>query len=245
MKEGDLIPVTKENTHPANVLVLTQRYGHKAVEEATKYLTYKKTPPPLPKQEDSDTPTLYVFRHGQSHDNIDMIFSGWRTPGLTEKGRKDAEVIADLLKDKKMHLLISSDQPRTLDTMKIAMSRNEDAKDLEIIVDKRLRERNYGDWQGYSKLEKHLEDPEALSKVRRGWFTPPPNGESLEMVDERVNELLDEIIPKMKETDINVAIACSGNSIRPIRKRFEGLTEDEAAHIETPTGKDYAAYAIR
>lgn len=240
-----LIEVTSENTHPANVELLYKKYGKEKVDEAIKYLTYKKEPKPLPKDENPNYPILYVFRHGQSGDNIDMIFSGWRSPGLTEKGREDAEKIADSLKDKKLQMLISSDQPRTLDTMKIAISKNDSAKDLEIIIDPRLRERHYGDWQGHSKLEKHLEDPDGLKTVRRGWDKPPPNGESISMVDERVNELLDEILPKMKAEGINIAIACSGNSIRPIRKRLEELTEEEAAHTETPTGKDYAAYTIK
>ena len=240
-----LIKVTDENTHPANINKLENIYGKELVTKAVKYLTYKKEPKPLPKNEDANYPILYVFRHGQSHDNIDMIFSGWRAPELTEKGREDAKIVADLIKNKKIDMLYSSDQPRTLETMKIAISKNKHAKELKIIIDNRLRERHYGDWQGYSKLEKHLEDPDNLYSVRRGWTRTPPNGESMEMVNKRVEELLGEIIPMMKDSKINVAIACSGNSIRPIRKHFENLTNEEAAHIETPTGKDYAAYSIK
>src|SRR3972149_9659 len=220
-----------------------EKYGKERVDEAVRYLTYRNVPE-LPKTELPNTPTLYVFRHGQSEDNLNMIFSGWRDVGLTEEGIKQAEELAEKLKDKKIQMLISSDQKRTLDTMKIAISKNPYVQNLEIIQDKRLRERNYGDWQGKSKLEMQLENPEGLAKVRRGWNDTPPNGESIADVDRRVGKLLDEIIPQMKLNKINVVIACSGNSIRPLRKRFEGLSEDEAAKIETPTGKDYAAYPV-
>lgn len=230
-----------------DLTALYDKHGKEKVDEAVKYLTYKnpEASKELQKTELPDTLTLYVFRHGQSEDNINMVFSGWRDVELTDEGVKQAEELAEKLKDKKIQMLISSDQKRTLDTMKIAMSKNPYAKGLEIIQDGRLRERNYGDWQGKSKLEMQLEDPDGLARVRRGWNDAPPNGESIEDVDRRVSELLNEIIPQMKSNNVNVAIACSGNSIRPIRKRFEGLSEDEAAKIETPTGKDYAAYTIK
>ncbi|MFC1722296.1 histidine phosphatase family protein, partial [Patescibacteria group bacterium] len=194
-----LIEPTTENTHPANIEFLYDKYGKETVDNAVEYLTYKKTPPPLPKNEIKGKALLYVFRHGQSNDNINMIFSGWRAPKLTEKGEQDAEVIAEKIKDVNFDLLIASDQPRTFETMKLAVSKNEQAKNKDIRVDKRLRERNYGDWQGQSKLVKHLENPDALFNVRRGWDNPPPNGESMAMVNKRVSELLEELIPEELE----------------------------------------------
>ena len=218
----DLLPIDPQNPYEkVDIDALRKKYGKEKVDEAVSYLTYKKEPSPMPKDEDPNYPILYVFRHGQSEDNISMTFSGWRDSPLTDKGEAGALIIADKIKDKKIQMLISSDQVRTHKTMELAISKNEYAKGLEIIVDKRLRERHYGDWQGHSKLIKHLEDPKLLQEVRRGWDKPPPNGESVKIVDERVNALLDEILPNIKEKKINVAIACSGNSIRPIRKKFE------------------------
>lgn len=227
-----------------DLTALYEKYGKEKVDAAVSFLTYRHTTP-LPKDEPSDTPILYVFRHGQSQDNLDLIFSGWRDVDLTDEGVKQAEVLTEKLKDKKIQMLISSDQKRTYKTMQVAMSKNPACCDLEIILDKRLRERSYGDWQGTSKLEMQLNDPEGLAEVRRGWKKPAPNGESLVDVNKRVSELLDEIIPQMKLNKVNVAIACSSNSIRPIRKRFENLTEDEAANIETQLAQDYAAYPIK
>jgi len=242
----DLVPIDPQNPYEkVDMDALIEKYGKKKVDEAVKYLTYKKKPDPMPKDENPNYPILYVFRHGQSEDNIHMIFSGWRDSPLTAEGEKGALVIGDMLADKKIQMLISSDQERTHKTMEPVIAKNDYAKNLEIIVDKRLRERHYGDWHGHTKLTKHLADPEHLQEVRRGWDKPPPNGESVEVVFKRVDDLMDEILPLMKKEKINVAIACSGNSIRPIRKRLEGLTKEEAAHIETPTGKDYAAYSIK
>ena len=67
-----------------------EKYGKERVDEAVRYLTYRNVPE-LPKTELPNTPTLYVFRHGQSEDNLNMIFSGWRDVGLTEEGIKQAD----------------------------------------------------------------------------------------------------------------------------------------------------------
>jgi 2,3-bisphosphoglycerate-dependent phosphoglycerate mutase len=235
---------TEENTYSADIPQLEEKYGKEKVDEATHYLTYKDVKE-LPKDENSDYPTLYVFRHGETRDNADMIFCGWRDIGITDTGINQAKELIKQLKDKKIHMLIASDMKRAIDTMEIAISENEYAKTLEIQQDKRLRERNYGDWQGYSKLIKCLEDYEELHSVRRGYDKEPPHGESLKDTVDRIHGFLDEIIPLMKEEKINVAISCHGNSIRGIRQYFEKLNNQETAEIETPLGQDYAAYAIK
>src|SRR3989344_3990980 len=122
---------------------LYEKYGKEKVDEAISFLTYRHTTP-LPKDEPLDTPILYVFRHGQSQDNLDLLFSGWRDVDLTDEGVQQAEMLAEKLKDKKIQMLVSSDQKRTYKTMQLAMSKNPYAKNLEIIHDPRLRERNYG-----------------------------------------------------------------------------------------------------
>jgi len=218
-------------------------YGIDKVNEAIRLLTYKNVSP-LPKEESIGRPTLYVFRHGQTTDNADFLYSGWRDVELTEEGRRQAETLSEKLKDKKIDMLVSSDQKRAIETMNIAMAKNEHARNLEIHKDPRLRERSYGDLQGTSKLEAFLENPDTLHKQRRDYNFVPPNGESIAMVVKRVGEFLDELLPFVKENKLNVAIACSGNSIRGIRKRFENLTDEETAAVETPLGQDYAAYRV-
>lgn len=206
-------------------------------------LSYKKVDP-LPKEESDTKPTLYIFRHGQSEDNANFVFSGWRDSPLTEKGREQARVLAEKIKDKKFDVLISSPQKRAIETMEMAVSLNENAKNKEIERDDRIKERSYGDLQGQSKKEYGLKDPEGLQKIRRSFKGMPPNGESIEIVCKRVAEFCDDIVERMKKEKVNVAVSCHGNSIRGFRKYFENLPDDETAHIETPLGKDYAAYVI-
>lgn len=238
-------PAPKNISDEINLDELYEKYGKDKVDEAVSYLTYKKGDIALPKDEDDNYPTLYIFRHGQSEDNMKLLFSGWRTAPITNKGMEQALEIARKIKDKGIDMLISSPQVRAVDTMKIGICLNDKARTLEIETDDRIKERSYGDLQGESKIERQLEDPEGLLKIRRTFDTVPPNGESIEMVCKRVGNFCDEIVPLMKEHNINVAISCHGNSIRGFRNYFEDLTPEEVATVETPLGKDYAAYTLR
>lgn len=223
---------------------LYEKYSKEKIDEAVEILTYKKVSV-LPKNESTEFPTLYVFRHGETEDNANFIFSGWRDSELTEKGREQALILAPKLKDKKIDMLVSSTQKRAVETMKLAMSLNEHAKNLEITKEERIKERCYGDLQGQSKLLLQLKDPELLLRDRRSFDEAPPNGESIKTVCERVASFCNDIVPLMKQHKINVAISCHGNSIRGFRKYFENLTDKETNEIETPLAQDYAAYIIK
>jgi len=220
------------------------KYGKEKVDIAIEKLNYKEVTT-MPKNEDGNYPILYIFRHGQSEDNEQMLFSGWRDAKLTQKGKDQAMQLALLLKDKKIDSLYSSTQIRAIETMKYAISLNENAKNLEIHQDERLRERSYGDLQGTSKLELFLENEELCNEYRRSYFKKASNGENLEEVVLRVEKFIKELLPVMKEKKINVAISCHGNSIRGFRKFFENLTPEEVVKIETPLGVDYIAYSIK
>lgn len=219
------------------------KYGQDIVNKAIEKLNYKEVTT-MPKNENPNFPILYIFRHGQSEDNAEMVFSGWRDAKLTELGVKQALDLAKILKDKKIDYLVSSDQSRAIDTLKYAVSLNNNAKNLEIHTDKRIRERSYGELQGTSKLELFLENESLCNEYRRSYTKRAKDGESLEDVVSRVEDFINEIIPIMKEKNINVAISCHGNSIRGFRKYFEKLTPEEVSKIETPLGSDYISYNI-
>jgi 2,3-bisphosphoglycerate-dependent phosphoglycerate mutase len=220
------------------------KYGQDIVNKAIEKLNYKEVTT-MPKSEDPNYPILYIFRHGQSEDNAEMLFSGWRDAKLTEKGIQQALDLAEILKDKKIDYLISSDQLRAIDTLKHAVSLNEGAKNLEIHTDKRIRERSYGDLQGTSKLELFLQDENLCNEYRRSYTKRANNGESLEDVVFRVKDFIEELIPMMRENNLNVAVSCHGNSIRGFRKYFENLTPEDVTKIETPLGSDYISYNIK
>lgn len=223
---------------------LSSKYSQEEIDKAIEILSYKEVSE-MPKQEDPNYPVIYIFRHGQTQDNANYIFSGWRDSDLTEKGKEQALKLAEKMAKKYISMLISSPQIRAVKTMQLAMSKNEIAKNLEIHTDPRIRERSYGDLQGTSKLKLMLENSKLLEEYRRSYTKKANNGESLEDVITRVFEFCDEIVPMIKQSNINVAISCHGNSIRGFRKYFEHLSNEEVCKIETPLGQDYISYNIK
>jgi 2,3-bisphosphoglycerate-dependent phosphoglycerate mutase len=196
----------------------------------------------LPKEESLTDPEIYVFRHGETFDNVNRIFSGWRNSQLTNKGIYQAEVLSKKLKNKNIQLCIVSPLVRTQDTAEIALKYH---MDMVYEIDERIIERNYGDLQGYSKEKLMKENEELAIKYRRSYDFPPPNGESMEMVEKRVFPFCEELIERVKRENINVAISCHGNSMRAIRRYFEGLSIVEELTIENPLGQDYAEYVVK
>ena len=197
---------------------------------------------PLPKEESEKDPEVYVFRHGETYDNVNRVFSGWRDSKLTSKGKEQAEVLAEKLKGKSINLCIVSPLSRSLDTAKIALKYY---KDMVFEEDPRITERNYGELQGKSKEKSTREHPELTAKWRRGYDIPPPKGESLKMVEERVFEFCDELVQRVKKNNINVAVSSHGNSMRAIRKYFENMSLLREITMENPLGQDYAQYVVR
>lgn len=212
----------------------------KASEESIK--NPGKNDKPLPKNESPNDPEIYVFRHGESTDNLAKIFSGWRDANLTDKGREQAQVLAEKLKGKNIQLCITSPQIRAKETAQIALKYH---RDIVFETDQRIMERNYGDLTGQSKETWMKENPEMAVKYRRGYDFPPPNGESLKMVEERVFPFCDEVVQRAKRNNMNIAISCHGNSMRAIRRYFEKLSIVEELTLENPLAQDFAQYVVR
>lgn len=220
-----------------------EKYSKEKVDEAIALLSYKNVDT-LQKNASTSAPIIYVFRHGQSEDNSNFIFSGWRDAKLTEKGREQALALSDKLKDKNIGILITSDQVRTQETMALAISKNIAAKDLPVIKDPRIRERSYGVLEGKSKLEMQLENPELLKEYRRSYTKQAENGESMEMVYGRVFEFCKDLENMARTNQKNIAVCCSANSMRAIREYFEKLSPEQTTHVEDPLGQDYVSYVI-
>ena len=164
---------------------------------------------------------LFVFRHGQTSDNKEKIFSGFRQSDLTPEGIKEAKGIGGKLKNEKVTKAYQSDLIRSQHTLELVLKNRHE--NVEIITDARIKERDYGNLTGKSKTEAENQNPKQYKLWHRSYNTPPPNGESIKMVEKRVLSFLEEIIPTLKSADI-VFISAHGNSIRPIRRFFEKIS---------------------
>jgi 2,3-bisphosphoglycerate-dependent phosphoglycerate mutase len=183
---------------------------------------------------------LFVFRHAETTDNRRGIFSGWRDPKLTLKGLGQAQEVAEQLGQEKIDFAFTSHLERARKTLEIVL---ETHPDVPIFIDDRLIERCYGLLQGRSKRKVAEERPKWFAQVHRGYDFPPPEGESLKMVENRTLPFLAQLEVWLGQNRGNVAISCHGNSLRPIRRVFEHLNLRQMLQIENPQDRAMA-YAL-
>lgn len=201
------------------------------------------TTAPLPKADESTGgPILYLFRHGETEDNKNKIFSGRRNSPLTSKGVEQSKELAKKLKDKKIDLAIYSDLIRAKGTLDKVLKFHPETKTEPSEL---LLERDYGKLTGTSKTELNEKDPQLCLKYRRSWDFPPPGGESLKMVwENRIKKFCKDLEERMHRKKINVAISCTNNTMRLIRMYFEKLSVEEMLELENPLATDYASYSV-
>jgi broad specificity phosphatase PhoE len=116
---------------------------------------------------------ITYFTHGTTTDNESHIATGWLPGQLSFTGKEQARRLAKQTADKKFDVVFCSDLQRAIDTADLAFGDK-----YEIIHDERLREANYGDWNGQAHSFKNRMD-DFVDK-------PFPGGESYKDVEKRL-----------------------------------------------------------
>jgi len=187
---------------------------------------------------------LILLRHGQSQWNLENKFTGWKNVPLTEKGEMEAKKAGKLIKKNKIHIdfIFSSVLERANKTAEIAI-KEANLQNLinnnKLIMTKHedLNERDYGDLVGLNKEETANKfGKEQVHIWRRSYDTPPPNGESLKDVVERVSPYFKKNIKPLLDQNNNVLIAAHGNSLRAMMIELGMYKPEEISSIELPTG---------
>ena len=187
---------------------------------------------------------LILLRHGQSQWNLENKFTGWKNVPLTEKGEMEAKKAGELIKKNKIHIdfIFSSILERANKTAEIAI-KEANLQNLinnnKLILTKHedLNERDYGDLVGLNKEETANKfGKEQVHIWRRSYDTPPPNGESLKDVVERVSPYFTKNIKPLLLQNKNILIAAHGNSLRAMMIELGMYKPEEISSIELPTG---------
>ena len=208
------------------------------------------------------THTLILLRHGQSDWNEKNLFTGWVDVRLTDKGRAEAARGGELLKEAGIlpDVLYTSVLSRAIQTANLAL---DSADRLWIPVKRswRLNERHYGALQGKDKAQTLAEfGEEKFMEWRRSFDTPPPplsnDSEWSQANDPRYagidgaipqTECLKDVIERMIpywESDITkdlaagktVLVTAHGNSLRALVKHLDGISDEDIAELNIPTG---------
>ena len=181
---------------------------------------------------------LILVRHGQSEWNSKNLFTGWKDPGLTELGIKEAKDAGKLIADKGIlfNLMYTSMLTRAQKTGDLILQEMRHPE-ITIIKNEALNERNYGSLAGLNKDDARKKwGDDQVHIWRRSFDIPPPDGESLKDTAERVLPYFkSEIMPKVIEGS-SILIAAHGNSLRSLIMDLDSISSEEIVNLEIPTG---------
>ena len=206
--------------------------------------------------------TLVLLRHGESTWNAENLFTGWVDVPLSEKGEAEVRRGGELLRDTGVlpDVVHTSVLRRAITTANVALD-IADRHWIPVRRDWRLNERHYGALQGKNKkqtLEAYGEEQFML--WRRSYDTPPPEIElgdeysqdsdpryadlgadlpRTECLKDVVARLMpywhDAIVPDLR-AGRTVLLAAHGNSLRALVKHLDGISDDDIAGLNIPTG---------
>ena len=130
-----------------------------------------------------DATRIVAIRHGQTAWNADNRIQGHTDIALDATGQWQAERLAEALADDELHAVYSSDLSRAMQTAAPLAQR----KGLSMRLDRGLRERSFGDFEGLSFAQIEQRWPEqATAWRRRDPDFGAPGGEVLRDFRERV-----------------------------------------------------------
>ena len=160
---------------------------------------------------------IYSTRHGQTSYNKQEIVLGTTDIELDETGEKQALELADRIADMNcIDIIIASPMKRAQRTARAVAERC----GLEIVTEERLREWDYGYYEGKSRFTEGFAENKTEVGVRMG-----KSGESLMQLAHRVYSALDDIIKNYSGR--NVLIVSHGGVCRVIETYFNDMTTEQ------------------
>lgn len=157
---------------------------------------------------------LTVVRHGSTAWNESGRYQGWSDPPLSERGRSEAAMLGERLAEERFDLVMASDLLRARETADIVVP------SAPLHTDPRLRELNFGAWEGLTWDECTQRDGDHLQRwMRDPAAHTPPEGEDTPTFEARVASAVDELPSEGK-----VLVATHSGVIRVLLARWLGVT---------------------
>lgn len=157
---------------------------------------------------------LVLWRHGQTRWNAERRFQGQSDVPLDAKGHQQAQRAARLLAALRPHAIYSSDLIRAVSTA----DRLAELTGVAVRLDKDLRERHGGSWEGLTDVEIRTRYPAAYA----AWI--PPDGEPVATVAERAAEAFERVADTLAAGSLAVVVS-HGAAISLGISRLLGLPE--------------------
>ena len=171
---------------------------------------------------------LLLVRHGVSEHNTSHVISGGTSnPNLSQAGVKQVEEVSKIIDNNKIDQVYASPLIRAKRTAQILTDFQKD-----IITDDRLKEMDFGSWEGQHAEELKVKCPDAfddLGTINSKYTKYAKNGETFEQVADRVEEFLAEIQPY--SNDKTIMVVCHGFVIRSLIARWFKLKIEDVMTV--------------
>lgn len=158
--------------------------------------------------------TFYIVRHGETENNRAKRLSGWIDTPLTDRGLEPTQKVIAKLKNVPIDAIYSSDVGRSFITA------YEITRGLGFTGEIRrlsgLREVNYGDAANMFSSEAYKLYP----RLDRDTHYIPPNGESLDQMQKRVFQTIDEL--NRKHQNASIVLVCHSGVMAALRAHHIG-----------------------
>lgn len=168
---------------------------------------------------------LFVTRHGETDLNVQEIACGVSEALLTEKGRMQAQDLADRLYKDREKYSITALYVSPLKRAKDTAAYIERVLNLTAVPDDRLHEIDFGDFEG-----KSWRNPEFL-RIHKNPFLRFPAGESFAQAAYRAYSMIEAVKQKHSAHE-NILFVCHGILTAAIMTYFKPLSQDELTHLE-------------
>ncbi|HYE82748.1 MAG TPA: alpha-ribazole phosphatase [Clostridia bacterium] len=186
----------------------------------------------------NDITGLYLVRHGETELNTAGVYYGWTDCSLSEKGITQGSDLADILQNVTFDAVISSSLARAVLTSAIVSGFTPE----EIIKDDRLRELNFGEWEGLHYNEVMEKHKDAWEKWGSDWKnTAPPGGESFNQIYSRVKSCIEDVLKDYRGK--RLLIVSHQGVMRIIPMVLMGLSEEAYWSFTAEQGR-YSHYEI-
>ncbi len=174
------------------------------------------------------SPRLILIRHGESVLGRAKRYAGHRNTPLSPEGRAQASRLRSTFGRLRADLVFSSDLERCLETARLL------APGAPLHTSARLRELDFGSWDGLTARTCRRRDEERFDRwMRDPWSTRPPGGESLRRLCSRVRTYVASLIHRFPGRTL--AIVTHAGPIRalvaPDPSRFWSVDVPPAAMI--------------
>lgn len=159
-------------------------------------------------------PQLILTRHGETEWNVAHRFQGQSDVPLNARGRQQAAQLAQRLTAEHFDAIYASDLSRAWDTAQAIAAHHT----CPLIAEPRLREGDFGEWEGCTFEELEQRDPEKVKAWMEdvGNFTPP-GGETLPALAGRVAAAYTEIAKNHTDDETILLVAHGGSMQMLIR----------------------------